>query len=76
MKLVEITDSLAPHFEAINRQWISKYFKIAPIDEEVLSNGAVYKWGWSFKLFSYSSPEIASPKQLSTMRPLHCTTNN
>lgn len=38
MKIAELNDQLAPHFDAINREWISAYFKLEPIDEEVLEN--------------------------------------
>jgi ribosomal protein S18 acetylase RimI-like enzyme len=37
MKIVDFNSDLAPHFEAINRQWIAKYFTMEPIDEAVLS---------------------------------------
>lgn len=38
MEIVEINAEISHHFDAINRQWIAKYFIIEPIDEAVLSN--------------------------------------
>ena len=38
MKIVEINPETSHHFDMINRQWITKYFSMEPIDEEVLTN--------------------------------------
>ena len=38
MEIIEITPHTSNHFATINRQWITKYFRMEPIDEDVLSN--------------------------------------
>ncbi|MER3327997.1 MAG: hypothetical protein RIF34_00350 [Candidatus Kapaibacterium sp.] len=38
MKIIDYRPDLAIHFEQINRVWIEKYFKVEPIDEQVITN--------------------------------------
>ena len=38
LDIIDFEPSLAKHFAQLNLAWIEKYFKVEPIDEEVLSN--------------------------------------
>lgn len=38
MKIVGFSQNLAPHFEAINKDWIERYFTLEPIDQLILGN--------------------------------------
>ena len=42
LRFYNYTDSLAPYFDAINRQWITEMFVLEPIDEKVISDPATH----------------------------------
>ena len=38
IEIVPFTDELSSHFSALNTAWVTKYFKLEPIDERMLAN--------------------------------------
>ncbi len=38
MEIIPFHQNFAHHFDAINRDWIERYFKVEPIDDQVLKN--------------------------------------
>jgi len=38
MEIIDYSPELAHHFDAINRDWIMKYFTLEPIDDDVLTH--------------------------------------
>ena len=38
IEIVPYTDELSGHFSALNIAWVTKYFKLEPIDERMLAN--------------------------------------
>lgn len=42
VRIIEYTPALAPHFERINKHWISKYFTLEPVDLPVLEHPDEY----------------------------------
>ncbi len=40
--IIPFNDELAPHFTALNKAWLQKYFEVEPIDEEMLANPRQY----------------------------------
>lgn len=60
-----------PHFEALNRQWIEKYFKMEPLDFEILQapekhilqgGGNIFMAFWNGKPVGTVAMKVVSPK--------------
>lgn len=42
IEIVPFTNNLSPHFIALNKAWLVKYFEVEPIDELMLGNPKQY----------------------------------